>query len=259
MRLGVCIDIREISLLEQAGYDYAELKAVETLASERVDEKKFDDYLKLIERSKVKAEIFSKFLSKSIRVVGPNASFKKFKDYVDVVVPRARKLGGEIIVWGSGDSRNIPEDFSIRNAEEQFQRCLEYTVGICAEHKMRIAIEPLSCPWSNWLNTVDECLNLLEKVDNKEIGITADVEHMVKEGEDIEKSLYKAGKRIFHVHLCDNNRKAPGKGFLDFRKVAKALIGIGYRERGSIEAEIDLKKELRVVKNFLDSIFGNVG
>lgn len=259
MRLGVCIGIKEISLLEQAGYDYAELKAIEVLAPDTVDEKKFNNYLKTIERSKVKAEIFSKFLPKSIRVVGPNVSFKKFKDYVDIVVPRARKLGGEIIVWGSGDSRNIPEDFSIRKAQEQFKRCLEYTVGICAKNKMRIAIEPLSHPWSNWLNTVDECLNLIEKVDSKEVGITADVDHMVKESEDIEKSLYKAEKRIFHVHLRDNNGKAPGKGFLDFKKVAKALIGINYRERGSIEAEMELEKELKLVKDFLDGIFGDVG
>ncbi len=258
MRLGVCIDIKDISLLEQVSYDYAELRAAEVLAPDAVDEKKFDNYLETIERSKIKAEVFCKFLPKSMRVVGPNGSFKKFKDYVDIVVPRARKLGGEIIVWGSGDSRNIPEDFLMRKAQEQFKRCLEYAVEICAKNKMRIAVEPLSHAWSNWLNTVDECLDLIEKVDSKEVGITADVDHMFKESEDIEKSLCRAGKRIFHVHLRDNNGKAPGKGFLDFKKVAKALIGINYRERGSIEAEMELEKELEPVKDFLDSIFGDI-
>jgi len=262
MRLGVCTGIREISKVEKAGYDYVELSATEVLAPDVVDEKEFDNCLKIVKGFKVKPEVFCRFLPENIKVVGPNFSFCEFKSYVDVVIPRARRLGGEIIVWGSGDSRNIPEGFSKQKAREQFKQCLEYTVDICLKNKLNIGIEILSRTWSNWLNTIDECLDLIEEVDRKEVGITADVDHIMKEEQSVqrmEKSLLRAGQRIFHVHFRDNNGQAPGKGTLDFKKVAETLVEMSYRGRGSIEAKMDFEKELKPTKDFLNRIFGKVG
>lgn len=38
MRIGACIGVKEISWLEQADYDYAELRAIGVLAPDAADE-----------------------------------------------------------------------------------------------------------------------------------------------------------------------------------------------------------------------------
>ena len=33
---------------------------------------------------------------------------------------------------------------------------------------------------------------------------------------------------MFHIHLCDNNRGAPGTGRVPFQEIKEALLEIGY-------------------------------
>jgi len=51
-------------------------------------------------------------------------------------------------------------------------------------------------------------------------------------GEAVEKSIpgaiRKAGETLFHIHIADSNRAAPGEGHLDFKPIVKAIREIEY-------------------------------
>lgn len=103
-------------------------------------------------------------------------------------------------------------------------------------HEGRIVIEPINRYESNWLNTVDEVLDMVRRLGEDNVGILPDTFHMNIEEVDLAAAIRRAGDRLWHVHVADSNRRAPGWGHLNFADVIAALEGIGYE--GSVSAEI---------------------
>ena len=50
---------------------------------------------------------------------------------------------------------------------------------------------------------------------------------------------------LTHIHVCDSNRLAPGRGNLDFGKILSMLKAIGYN--GYISAEINQHQDQDIV------------
>ena len=70
------------------------------------------------------------------------------------------------------------------------------------------------------------------------LGVLADTFHMNIEETTIEGALEAAaaGARLWHIHMADSNRWAPGFGHLDFAQIVAALGRLGYG--GFLSAEI---------------------
>ena len=77
------------------------------------------------------------------------------------------------------------------------------------------------------------------------VGITADLFHMLREGESAD-ALRNAGSLIRHVHIAErDNRTPPGEAGDDFRPYFGALRDIGYDGLVSIECRWrDLEQQL---------------
>ena len=101
---------------------------------------------------------------------------------------------------------------------------------------VRLVVEPINRYESNWLTTVDEVMELLERLGEDNVGVLPDTFHMNIEEADPLAALRRAAPRVWHFHAADNTRRAPGWGHLDFRAWAAALSGFGYG--GFISAEI---------------------
>ncbi len=104
------------------------------------------------------------------------------------------------------------------------------------EYGVRIAIEPINRYETNMLNTVTETLALIETLEADNVGILFDTFHANIEEASIEDSLRACGARLFHVHLADSNRQAPGSGHTDFARVIAILREMKYA--GWLSAEI---------------------
>jgi len=83
-----------------------------------------------------------------------------------------------------------------------------------------------------------EGLALVEEVGHQSLGLLLDTFHM-----NIEETQYDAAirslaraDRLFHVHLGDSNRLAPGQGHIDFPTIVTSLCAVGYR--GYLSAEL---------------------
>ena len=104
------------------------------------------------------------------------------------------------------------------------------------ERGVRVVIEPINRYESNWLNTVDEVLDVIRWLGEDNVGVLPDTFHMNIEEVDLAAAVRRAGQRLWHVHVADSNRRAPGWGHLPFADVVSALTGIGYG--GTVSAEI---------------------
>jgi 5-keto-L-gluconate epimerase len=78
-------------------------------------------------------------------------------------------------------------------------------------------------------------------VDN--LGVLFDTFHSNIEEPHMEASLRACGSRLFHVHLADSNRWAPGVGHIDFAPIVTTLREMKYP--GWVSAEILPKPDIQ--------------
>ena len=103
MRWGCCTTIDNLSILERIGYDYVELTMVSIADSAR-----YGEIRQAVAKSGLRAEAFNVLLPQEIKIVGPDVDWELIRKYIGTVFPRARALGGEVVVFGSGPPVEFP-------------------------------------------------------------------------------------------------------------------------------------------------------
>ena len=107
---------------------------------------------------------------------------------------------------------------------------------IAKKYDIIIAIEPLQKSESNFINTVQEGYEIAKKAGHPNIGVNADIFHMLREGEGPQSILNAGSKYIRNVHIAEKaNRTAPGVDGDDFTPYFKALKKIKYKGNISLE------------------------
>jgi 5-keto-L-gluconate epimerase len=103
---------------------------------------------------------------------------------------------------------------------------------------VRIALEPLNRYENDFLHNAGETLDFIASVGEANLGILLDTFHMNIEEADIRASVRQAVQsgRLWHVHLGDSNRLAPGLGHFDFAALVDSLALNGYE--GYLSAEL---------------------
>lgn len=98
-----------------------------------------------------------------------------------------------------------------------------------------LLIEPLNRYETHLLKTLQDGVEICERVGHPNIKIMADFFHMSIEEQSIPDSIRKAGKHIAHVHLADSTRLLPGYGHTDFKSGFAALKEIGFDKYMALE------------------------
>ncbi len=93
---------------------------------------------------------------------------------------------------------------------------------------MHLALEPLNRYETSLINTIDEALDVIERVGEDNLGLLPDTFHMNIEEPSVEDSLRRAAGRTIHFHVADSNRWHPGAGHLDFARILRLLKDLGY-------------------------------
>jgi D-psicose/D-tagatose/L-ribulose 3-epimerase len=79
------------------------------------------------------------------------------------------------------------------------------------------------------LNTCDEALAYVEAVDSPNAMIMLDTFHMNIEEDFLGEAIQKAGDKLGHFHIGENNRMPPGYGHIPWTEVGAALRKINYQ------------------------------
>jgi len=132
-------------------------------------------------------------------------------------------LGGVIYApWGETNVNKTSKAFKslIDNLKDVDKYAKSLGVKLC--------IEPVNRFESNVINTANEGLSLIEKIDSDNIFILLDTFHMNIEEKDITSTIKRVGKKIGHFHTCENDRGIPGTGHIPWKNIIEALKAIDY-------------------------------
>jgi D-psicose/D-tagatose/L-ribulose 3-epimerase len=104
------------------------------------------------------------------------------------------------------------------------------------QRHITLCVEPLNRFETDFLNTVDQALQLVKAVNSPALKIHLDTFHMNIEEKHLGASVVKTGKHLGHLHACGSDRGTPGGDHTDWKSIAKALKAIGYQGDVVIES-----------------------
>jgi sugar phosphate isomerase/epimerase len=107
---------------------------------------------------------------------------------------------------------------------ETFRQAAEYAVRCGA----RITLEPLNRFESDFIQSAQDGLEWVARVDHPGFGLMLDSFHMNIEDASIEASVRQAAPCLWHIHVGDSNRLSAGKGHFDFAGMIQILKHVGY-------------------------------
>lgn len=107
-------------------------------------------------------------------------------------------------------------------------RNLREVCAVAEDHGVRIAMEPLNRFETDFLNTVDQGLDLIADTGSPALGLLLDTFHMNIEEKNLPAAVRKAGKHVLHLHACGADRGTPGNDHLDWPGIRAALRDIRY-------------------------------
>jgi len=113
---------------------------------------------------------------------------------------------------------------------------LKPVADYAGQRGVQLAIEPLNRFETDFINTVEQGLDLVGRVGATNVGLLVDTFHMNIEEKDIPAAIRKAGSKVFHFHSCENDRGTPGAGHVEWKEVVSALREINYQGPVVIEA-----------------------
>ena len=233
MRIGVCTDTSKLELVKGLGYDFAEFSLSATV---NMTEEQMKNAEAEIARVGIKVETFNNFCPPEVKL-SSNIDLDQIRAYCKNAFARAARLGGELVVIGSGGARRVPEGYPMDEAEKNFAVALDAIADEARAFGIKIAIEPLNRYEVNLINTLEDAAKMAERVARDDVGYIVDLYHFYRNGEDWS-DIAKYGKGILHTHLARMNedRGAPTMADIeDVRTFIKSLEGIGYDARMSLE------------------------
>jgi len=230
--IGICVSPDKVSDLAP-GYDHLELSVASSLIPLEADDA-YSAREPVLQNLRPRIRAFNSFVPGKVKLVGEDVNWPQVELYVERALRRAANLGGDIVVFGSGGARNIPEHYSRALAWGQLVRFLSLCADRAAIHDITIAIEPLNRKESNVINTYLEGVQLAKDVGREEVQVLADIYHFMMEGEPLDDILEKPDW-LAHVHLADTGRLWPGSGTYPLERLFAILKEIGYQGRASVE------------------------
>lgn len=160
-------------------------------------------------------------------------------DYLLACIDLAAEAGSPHVIGpmysATGKARLLPEDEREQQrqwATESLREAGEYA----GERDVALGIEPLNRFETDLVNTVEQGLDLCDRIGLDNAGLLLDTFHMNIEEKDLAGAIRGAGDRIVHFHACENDRGAPGSGHVDWGSVLGALSETGYNRQVVIES-----------------------
>lgn len=256
MRFGCFGFIRHIPLIEQAGFDTAELDICEINA---LPDDAFKRLLEKADASTLSFEVFSGLIPLTERFHSEDFSRSYWLEHVEKAASRISLLGAQLVPFGAGRCRSIPEHCNDR--EGACGTVISLVREICLilnKYDIVLAVEPLGPANSNYMNTIEEAVTFAQKTGVENCHVMCDLRHMLASGDDLD-AIGRYASSIRHAHIdypLGKRRKFPlnGDGF-NYKPFFRALQKAGYQGIMAVEATdyddylTEAAKSLRFLKD----------
>jgi len=144
-------------------------------------------------------------------------------------------MEGAVMVWGSPKQRDLREDWEYEDASARAAEILHGVAEVAHKGGVTIAMEPLGRAETNYLNTAEETVRLIRKVDHPAFRLHLDVKAMSDEEKEIPTIIRESQADLAHFHANDPNLRGPGFGEVEFAPIAETLREVGYDGFVSVE------------------------
>jgi D-psicose/D-tagatose/L-ribulose 3-epimerase len=217
---GMGFDVVEFPLEEPRGFDYG--AARDLLADHDLD------------ASVVVAMTEERDLLHDDPAVRENA-----REYVRASIDAVDALGGDRVVGplysAVGRTWQMDDDERERATDLLVEQLSDLATD-AADREISLCVEPLNRFETSVLNTSEDTIEVVERVDHPACEILLDTFHMNVEEQSLPAAIRAAGEHLGHFHACGNDRGAPGHGNIDWDAVAVALADVGYDDQAVIES-----------------------
>lgn len=226
--IGMVSNYENDSLLHANGYDYIVESISKCFSPRSVSNDQFQQYLEGFKNLKTKLYAVNIFMPGDFKLVGPEVGEDEILLYAEDVFERCQAAQVTLVIWGSGAARRIPDGFDRTKAKEQFAGIAKKISAIAKKYNVVVALENLNSTETNFITTLEEAFEMVQRVNHPNFRLCADIYHMMKEGESPQVIL-KTHKYLVHCDIAEkDNRTPPGTKADDFIPYLSALKSINY-------------------------------
>jgi len=182
------------------------------------------------------------------------------KDFCDYLINTAKlcsKMGGSVLVLGSPRNRQMPRTHSssLEKIIDEFRRVAESIKPL----GIRIALEHLPSEDTNFVNSYEESLSIVNQVSCSAFQPHLDIGTLQVCGENIKQIIHKKADLPAHVHLNDPGLNIPDKSNYKTHKcIGDHLRSMNYQGFISLEVpsnNISSKHTLNQVIKFMRKFY----
>ncbi len=147
-------------------------------------------------------------------------------------------LDGNVLIHGSPNQRTVKQGWDAAESWKHAREIFEICAQEAGKRGVIYCIEPLCRSLTNFINTADEALSMVQEVDHPNFQVMLDC----RSSSTVEDApFHQVLGRILstghlrHVHANDPNERGPGFGEVKFTPILRTLIEGGYKGYVSVE------------------------
>lgn len=167
--------------------------------------------------------------------------------YIRSCIEGAHAAGAQIlcgpIYAAVGRTWQQSPDERIRDIEV-LTKHLSNLASYASDHGVTLCLEPLNRFETSFLNTAEQALEIMRIVNHPACKIHLDTFHMNIEEKSLGDAIRLSADYLGHIHMCENDRGAPGTGNVQWDDVFQAIKDTGYDGDLVIESFTDKVKTI---------------
>jgi sugar phosphate isomerase/epimerase len=156
--------------------------------------------------------------------------------YLKALAEATKDLGGSLMVLGSPRQRDLLPGVTYEQAADYAIEVFEEILPTLDSFGVDLCLEPLAPSETNFLNTSDQAMVLIERIGHPRLKLHMDVKAQSSEaGTTVPDLIGRFASRAGHFHAQDVNLRGPGMGEVDYGPILAALVESGYDRWVSVE------------------------
>ncbi len=153
------------------------------------------------------------------------------KTYIKAIIDQAKELGNAKVIGPVYSAVGRADAVEPKEYAKQWKTVVKHLKEI-AKHAQRrgviIALEPLNRFETDFINTADQAMKMVNDVGSPNLMVHLDTFHMNIEEKNQAAAIKKVGKLLAHVHACGSDRGTPGGDHIAWPEIVKALRAVKY-------------------------------